>query len=81
MNISVGGITTQGPCLEDAWEVTGLNVSSLTGQSVMITADVRDAVGNPAIQFTQTILRDTVPPSIDGMMEELTVIQRDFPVV
>ena len=64
VNISVGGITTQGPCLEDAWEVTGLNVSSLTGESVMITADVRDAVGNPAVQLTQPILRDTVPPSV-----------------
>ena len=49
----------------DAWSVDGLDVGSLDGSSVTITADVKDAAGNPASQLSQTVDRDVEVPTVE----------------
>ena len=64
VEITVGTINIQADCASDAWEVSGLDVASLTGDSVEMTIDVSDAAGNPANQLGKTVIRDIVPPLV-----------------
>ena len=64
VSISIGGIATNASCENNAWSVDGLDVASLTGDSVEMTIDVSDAAGNPAAQLGKTVIRDIVPPLV-----------------
>ena len=64
VSISIGGIATNASCENNAWNVDGLDVASLTGDSVEMTIDVSDAAGNPAAQLGKTVIRDIVPPLV-----------------
>ena len=64
VSLNIGGISASANCESDAWERNDLNVSTLEGESITITADVSDAVGNPAIQLSKTVVRDVIPPTL-----------------
>ena len=64
VSLDIGGISASANCESDAWELNDLNVSTLEGDSITITADVSDAVGNPATQLSKTVVRDIVPPTL-----------------
>ena len=64
VEVTVGTIDTQGDCAGGVWRVDDLDVESLDGSSVTITADVEDAAGNPANQLSQTVDRDVEVPTV-----------------
>ena len=53
----------------NAFSITNLDLSGLAdGTSLNLTADVADAVGNPAPTFTKSIAKDTAAPSITSIL-------------
>ena len=64
VDIAIGNLNTQATCSSNLWEVSSYNVSSLTGSTVTITADLSDAAGNPATQASTTVNRDVVAPLV-----------------
>ena len=64
VDITVGTLSIQEECMEDAWKVEGLDVGSLTGSSVTITLDGEDGAGNPAVQQSSTVGRDVEAPEV-----------------
>jgi large repetitive protein len=68
-DIDVGGATTTASC-DGASFSASLNVSAVADSTdpavadVAITADITDAAGNPSIQASATVIKDTVAPSI-----------------
>ena len=64
--VEVGGVTpvTQPTCSAGSWSVTGLNVSGVADGSVAVTADHSNSAGNPAIQATASVTKDTEGPTI-----------------
>ena len=78
VGITVGTLSIQAECTEDAWRVEGLDVGSLTGSSVTITADGEDGAGNPAVQQSSTVGRDVVAPEVAIVSaEDITIANRD----
>jgi len=66
VTVLVGGIApaTQPTCTAGVWSVVGLDVSSLSEGSVVITADHDDALGNSAVQASTNIIKDTTLPTV-----------------
>ena len=64
VSLDIGGTSASANCESDAWELNDLNVSTLEGDSITITADVSDAAGNPATQLSKTVERDVIPPTL-----------------
>ena len=53
----------------NAFSITNLDLSGLAdGTGLSLTADVADAVGNPAPTFTKSIIKDTAAPSITSIL-------------
>ena len=78
VSITVGTINIQVDCVGDAWSVDGLDVASLTGSSVTITADGVDAAGNPAVQQSAIVDRDVVAPDVAIVSaDDITVTNKD----
>ena len=54
---------------DNAFSITNLDLSGLAdGTGLSLTADVADAVGNPAPTFTKSIAKDTAAPSITSIL-------------
>ena len=78
VDITVGTLSIQAECTEGVWRVEGLDVGSLTGSSVTITADGEDGAGNPAVQQSSTVDRDVVAPEVAIVSaEDITVTNKD----
>ena len=61
--VSVGDLTPQAvSCSSYQWEILSYDVSSLTGSSITMTADLSDAAGNPAESALVTVDRDVEAP-------------------
>ena len=63
VDIAIGSLNTQATCSSNLWEVSSYDISSVTGSTVTITADLSDAAGNPATQATATVNRDILAPA------------------
>ena len=78
VDITVGTLSIQAECTEDAWRVEGWDVRGLTGSSVTITADGEDAAGNPAVQQSSTVDRDVVAPEVAIVSaEDISIANKD----
>jgi hypothetical protein len=63
VSVNVGGVTSSPSCSGGNWTAT-VNVSGVADGSVAITADHTDASGNPALQATASVTKDTTPPTV-----------------
>lgn len=64
VSISVGGVGATPSCSAGAW-TTNVNVTAVADNaSVTILADHTDFAGNPATQASQTVLKDTIIPTV-----------------
>ena len=63
VDIAIGSLNTQATCSSNFWEVSSYDISSVTGSTVTITADLSDAAGNPATQASTTVNRDILAPA------------------
>lgn len=69
VNVDIGGVTDSPVCTALAWSST-VNVSGLaesadnTVADITITADHDSAGGNPAVQATQSVIKDTTAPTV-----------------
>ena len=69
--ISDGTATVEQPVTvtNNAFSITNLDLSGLAdGTGLSLTANVADAVGNPAPTFTKSIIKDTAAPSITSIL-------------
>lgn len=65
LDFNGGELNTTAPCSGGAWSKASYDVSSSSDStSYEITADLTDAAGNPAVQATVTIIKDTVAPLV-----------------
>ena len=65
VNINVGISATTAICNGSTWSVTGLDVSANSDNPALsITADLDDAVGNPATQATDSVVKDATAPLV-----------------
>ena len=66
ITVEIGGESTNVTVTNNTFSGS-IDLSSVSdGSSVAVTADVSDAAGNSADQFTNTIVKDTVAPVITG---------------
>ena len=78
VGITVGTLSIQAECTEGVWRVEELDVGSLTGSSVTITADGEDGAGNPAVQQSSTVGRDVVAPEVAIVSaEDISIANKD----
>jgi hypothetical protein len=71
VNLNIGGVSDSATCTGGTWSTT-TNVSAAsesadnTVADVTITADHSDAGGNPAIQATTDVIKDTTLPTVSS---------------
>jgi hypothetical protein len=71
VNVNIGGVADSDTCTGGAWSTT-TNVAAASESAdntladVAITVDHQDAGANPAIQQTDTVIKDTVAPTISA---------------
>ena len=67
VTVSVGGVNPalQPTCVTGVWNVSGLDLSGLADSgSVSVLADISDLAGNPAIQASASVVKDTIAPTV-----------------
>ena len=64
VSLDIGGLSFTPTCTASAWNVTGVDVSSVGDGTVNITADISDAAGNPATQATTSVNKNTAVASV-----------------
>ena len=92
VTLNIGGVAATATVNGNTFSGT-VNLSAMVdGSDIAMTADVSDAAGNPANQFSDTFIKDTFPPStpdlalandtgvsnIDGITSDGTVIVSDL---
>lgn len=64
VTVNVGGVTATPTCTALAWS-TSLNVTGVADDlGISMTADHADVAGNPAVQASTTVLKDTLIPTV-----------------
>ncbi|HXH75866.1 MAG TPA: choice-of-anchor D domain-containing protein, partial [Bacteriovoracaceae bacterium] len=65
VSVNIGGVLAAPVCGGGAWSTGAINVSAAADSlTLAITADHNDSSGNVAIQATQSVLKDTIDPTV-----------------
>ena len=64
--LDVGGVSATASCDGANWVANGIDLSGLAAEvtEVKVTADLTDALENPADQASGNLLRDVIPPQV-----------------
>ena len=62
IQVVIGGLNFNTDCTGNKWSLENKDVSSLTEEVIIITANTTDTAGNAATQASGGVIRDIVPP-------------------